>query len=408
MITDFIGEFMFHPAPLEVSGNTCSHGCVYCYANIRKSQRTIDLKSIIRQINKKEVKTYQDALIKEGYPICFSNKTDPFSKSNYIQSIALAHEFTKIKNGLFIQTKGGEGIDDFLKAINYKKEIVWYITITTINETTRKRIEPGAPTSEERFKLAKKLKDLGYLVVIALNPVLESWLPLNDLEIYMQKCKDIQIKHICIEPLHLNEREVASFSPKRLKRFKPEEIKYATNKKAYSYQNYGKQIIPILKSNGFEVVKVGNALYSEFFYDIRKVYKHIFPNQYDFINYCHNEIKKGIVTFDEFYKCSVDNKPFFEREFKYVNKYILKSNINVWSASKEAKSIFSLKGVMRFIWNNKQFQSSMCRSKAFRIVIDEKENPVLDKQNNIQLYFNGGIYPKPERMITLNQINDEK
>jgi DNA repair photolyase len=402
MITDFIGEFMFHPAPLEFSGNTCSHGCRYCFANLRKSERIIDLKAIIKQCNKKEVKTYQDALIKEGYPICMSNKTDPFSKSNYISTIALGYELNKLKNGLFIQTKGGAGIDEFLKAIEYKKDIVWYITITTLNEAIRKRIEPNAPTSQERFDLAKKLKGLGYLVIIALNPVLEQWMPENDLKIYMQKCKDLNIKHICIEPLHLNKNESS-----KIKGLTQDEISYALNQKAYSYQNYAKHIIPIVKQNGFHVVKVGNALYSEFFYDIRKVFTHIFPNQYDFINYCHNEIKKGIVTFDEFYKVSVDNKPFFEREFKYVNKYILRSNIHEWAKTKEAKQIYTLKGVLQFIWNNTKIQSSLTRSKAFRIVVDENNNPIFDKKNNLSLYFNKGIYPKPNRTITFKQIQDE-
>jgi len=408
MITDFIGEFLFHPAPLEFSGNTCSHNCAYCFANIRKSQRVINLKGIIKQINKKECKTYQDALIKEGYPICMSNKTDPFSDTNYLATIALGYEWTKLKNGIFIQTKGGKGIDEFLKAINYKKNIVWYITITTLDEKIRERIEPGCPTSEKRFALAKKLTDLGYLVIVALNPVLENWLPLTDIKIYMEKCTKAGVNHICTEPLHLNQREISTFSSDRKKRLLPEEIEYASNIKAYSYQAYCKQIIPILKKNGFHVVKVGNALPSEFFYEIREKFGSIFPNQYDLINYCHKNIKAGIVTFDLFYKLSVDNKPFFEREFKYINKYILKANINEWSKTDEAKNIFSLKGVLQFIWNNPKIQSSMSRSKAFRIVVDEIGKPILDKQNNLQLYFDKGIYPKPNRTITLKDCKDEK
>lgn len=408
MITEFIGEFMFHPAPLEFSGNTCSHNCVYCFANIRKLHRVINLKAIIRQVNKKECKTYQDALLRAGYPICMSNKTDPFSDTNYLSTIALGHEFTKLKNGLFIQTKGGCGIDEFLKAINYKKNIVWYITITTLDEGIRERIEPNAPTSEERFETAKKLSDMGYLVIVALNPVLEKWLSLSDLNEYMQRCKAAGVKHICTEPLHLNPREVSTFSNERMKRFLPEEIEYACDTKAYAYQSYCKKIIPILKENGFHVVKVGNALPSEFFYEIRERLGTIFPNQYDLINYCHNTMKSGIVTFDLFYELSVDNKPFFEREFKYVNKYILKTNINEWSRSEYAKNIFSLKEVLRFIWNNTKIQSSMSRSKAFRVVVDENQKPIQDKDGNLQLYFDKGIYPKPNRTITLKDCKDEK
>ena len=405
MITDFIGEFMFHPAPLEFSGNYCSHNCCYCFANIRKSCRVINLKGIIKQINKKEVKTYQDALIKEGYPICMSNKSDPFSDSNIAATIALGYELTKLPNGIFIQTKGGKGIDEFLKAINYKKNIVWYITITTLNEDIRKRIEPNAPTTQDRFELAKKLKDLGYLVILAINPILEKWMPLNDLEKFMLMAKELNIRHIVTEALHLNKHEVSKFTEKRKNSFEADEIEYALPKK--SFQNYVKKVIPILIKNNFHVMKLGMPYYTEFFYDIRKEYKHIFPNQYDIINWCYNNYNKKIVTFDEFYEHTVDNKVFFERKFKYVNKYLLKANIHEWAASKEAKNIFSLKEVLNFIWNNSKIKSSLSRNQSFRIVSDENFNPIKDKNNNIQLYFDKGIYPT-QRIININDCKNEK
>jgi len=376
---------------------------VYCFANLRKSKKVLKLKEIINQINKTEVKTYQDALIKAGFPICMSNKTDPFSKSNYLSTIALGYELNKLKNGLFIQTKGGQGIDDFLKAINYKKNIVWYITITTLNELIRKRIEPGAPTSEERFLLAKKLKDMGYLVVIALNPVLENWLPENDLINYMNKCKELNIKHICIEPLHLNKNEINNITG-----MEKSEIDYATDRKAYAYQSYAKKIIPIFKNNGFHIIKIGNALPTEFFNEIRKVFGKIFPNQYDLINYCKNKIKSGIITFDLFYNLSVDDKAFFEIDFKQVNKYILKANIHEWAKSNEAKNIFSLKGVLQYIWNNPNIQSSMSRNKAFRIVINDNGEYLFDENKNLLLYYDGNIYTKPNRKITYKNCNHEK
>lgn len=399
MIDDFIGEFLFHPAPLEMSGNYCSHNCCYCFANIRKQNRTIDLKATIRQINKKEIKTYQDALINEGYPICISNKSDPFSESNYKHTIALAYELTKLKNGIFIQTKGGKGIDEFLTAINHKKDIVWYITITTLNESIRKRIEPNAPSIKERFDLAKKLKELGYLVIIAINPILEQWMSLSDLDKFMKICKELDLNHICTEALHLNKREVQTFSKHRAESFNKEEIEYSVDRKGF--QNYVKKIIPILIANDFKVMKLGMPYYSEFFYDIRKVFKHIFPNQLDFINHCHNS-NKNIFTFDDFYNTSVDNKNFFEREFKYINKYILKSSIRQWACNEDYKKVFSLKGVLNVFWNDDKFPQSLRRNQAFKTIVDENFEPVLDKNNNIQLYFDKGIYPT-ERIINLNK-----
>jgi len=404
MIQEFIGEFMFHPAPLELSGNTCSHNCCYCFANIRKSEWVLSLKSVIKQINKTEIKTYKDALIAEGYPICLSNKTDPFSASNYIQTIAIAHELSKVLNGIFIQTKGGKGIDEFIKALNYKKEIVFYITITTLNETIRKRIEPGAPTTMERFEMAQKLKKLGYHVIIALNPILEKWMPLTDLDILMKKCKDYGFNHICTEALHLNSREVETFSPHRVSCFEPDEIEYALPKR--TFQNYVKKVIPILIENGFEVVKLGMPFKSKFYDPIREAFGHIFPNQYDIINYAHQK-GTGVYSFNDFYEKSVDNKPFFERQFKQVNAYIVKSNIHEWATDDAAKSVFSLKEVLRYIWNNNKMPASMQRNQSFKTIIGEDSKPVRDDSGNILLYFDYGVYPT-ERIINQKSIHHEK
>jgi DNA repair photolyase len=402
MIQEFFGEFMFHPAPLELSGNTCSHNCCYCFANIRKQSRYLDLKAVIRQINKQNIVTYKDNLIKEGYPICISNKTDPFSDTNYIQTLALAKELTKIKNGIFIQTKGGNGIDEFIK-ITKEKKVAFYITITTLNETIRKRIEPNAPTTEERFQLAQNLKELGYLVVIAINPILEEWMSLKDIYVLLDRLKKIGINHICLEALHLNKREVSIFSEYRKKSFNQSEIDYSVNPK--TFQTYVKKVIPLIQKEGFEVMKLGMPFKTHFFDEIRKLYTHIFPNQLDIINFAHDN-GTGLYSFDSFYEKSVDNKLFFEKEFKQVNTYILKNNIHVWAECEEAKKVFSLKEVLRFLWNNNKMPASLQRNQAFRTVVVDKE-VLKDKNNNIYLYFDYGIYPT-ERIINYKTIKNEK
>jgi len=387
MIDEFIGEFMFHPAPLEISGNTCSHNCCYCFANIRKECRYLDLKSFINQINKKECKTFKDYLLKEGYPICLSNKSDPFSETNYIQTIEIMRQFTRIKNGLFIQTKGGKGIDETLEIIK-GKPVVWYITITTLNEEIRKRIEPNAPSTEERLQLAEKLKNLGYLVIIAINPILEEWMPFGDIDVLLERCYKIGIKHICTEALHLNPKEVASFSQSRKNHFKQSEIDYAVDRK--NFQVYVKKVIPYIQAKGFHVMKLGMPFETNFFEDIRKAYGKIYPNQYDIINYAHKN-GTGVYSFDDFYNVTVDNKPFFETPFKQVNAYIVKASIHEWAKDEEAKKIFTLKEVLRYIWNNGKIKSSMQRNQAFRLLVDNGQI-CKDEKNNVLLYFDGHIH----------------
>lgn len=403
MIQPFTGEFMFHPAFLEFSGNTCSHNCNYCFANIRKSQRQIELKSIIKQINKAEVKTYTDALLRAGYPICMSNKSDPFSKTNYLATISLGYELRKINNGIFIQTKGGFGIDEFIKATGNKKNMVWYITITTINEDIRKRTEPNAPTSDERFLLAEKLKNLGYHVILAINPILESWMPESDLYRFIERSKSIGINYIVVEALHFNKREVETFSEKRLSTFIDGEIDYAVNKK--EFQTYVKKVIPILIKNGIHTMKLGMPYKTDFFKPIKEIFKHISPNQCDIINLAHDR-GTGIYSFNDFYTVTCDNKPFFERKIKEINKYLLKSNIHAWAKDEEAKQCNTLKDVMRKQWNDDNYKQSMRRNQAFRTVIDDNNEPVKDNNGNILLYFDYGLYPT-ERIINIKNCKHE-
>ncbi len=402
MINEFLGEFMFHPAPLELSGNLCSHNCCYCFANIRKQSRYLSLKSIIKQINKDRIVTYKDALINEGYPICISNKTDPFSDSNYVQTLAISRELNKLKNGIFIQTKGGKGIDEFID-ITKQKDVVFYITITTLNESIKKRIEPGAPDTLKRLEIAQKLKEMGYLVIIAINPVLEEWMPVCDIYKLLNILKKIGIKHICTEALHLNKRELLTFSESRKRSFNQSEIDYA--KERGTFQNYVKKIIPLIQQEGFEVMKLGLPFESNFFDEIRSVFKHIFPNQLDIINYAHKK-GEGIYTFDSFYNQSVDNKCFFEKEFKAVQGYLIKHSIHVWASSDEAKKIFTLKETLRFIWNNNKMPGSLQRNQAFR-TLTEDNLPILDEKKNVYLYFDFGIYPT-ERIINYKNIRNEK
>lgn len=386
-MNDFVGEFMFHPAPIEVSGNTCSHNCNYCFANIRKNERVLNLKLFIKQCNKTEVKSYLDSLVAEGYPICISNKTDPFSDSNYIHTQAMCREMTKISNGIFFQTKTGKGLWEAEKILN-RKNIIWYITITTLNDNIRKRIEPNAPTTEERLKTAEKLKAMGYHVVVAINPLLEVWMPKTDLEKLCKRLKDVGLLYICLEGLHLNKKEVSTFTPNRLKSFEQSEIEYATSK---GFQAYVKEIIPYMTAKGFHIMKLGMPFPTEFFAPIKKVFKHIFPNQYDLINHCYNN-KVERVTFDMFYDLSVDNKPFFEKEFKRVNAYLVRASINAWANSDEAKTVCTLKEVLRFGWNDRQIKASFQNNQSFQTIIKEGK-PLRDEKNNVILHFDGQIHP---------------
>ena len=146
MITPYYGEFLISPAPLELSLNYCSHKCAYCFANLSMPDRTADIGGILRFLGEfNERKSLEAELVRQGYPVCFSNKVDPFAATNYKQSIPILEVMSTLGIPVAFQTRGGQGIDDALKIV---QPSCWYISVCTADDKLRKRLEPGAPTIE--------------------------------------------------------------------------------------------------------------------------------------------------------------------------------------------------------------------------------------------------------------------
>lgn len=391
MIQNFIGEFMFHPAPLEYSGNTCTHGCAYCFANIRKESRYAKINTALNQLKRITPITFTDFLIQKGYPICLSNKTDPFSATDYVNTISLAKHLKNKSNGIFWQTKGGKGLDEVLEILKDKKEQVWYITLTTINPETSKRVESNAPTPEERLQLAERLVKLGYLVIIAFNPLVEEWMPKQDVDNVIIRCKKIGVKHLVVEQLHLNEKEIASFKPNRRSKFKEEELAKTLEHK--QDLKYARDIVEHIESSGLMPMKIGMPKQSYFFKEIREKLGKISPNHYDVINYCFQKNKgEGVVLkYADFVNIITSGtEEIFNADYNGFKGYIFKASFNVWKGNKEAQSIRTLKEVLKYHWNEKSIKCSLQHNALFR-KLQKDGKDVLDENGNIQLFFDGTV-----------------
>jgi len=107
----FFGEFLISPIPLELSLNYCSHVCAYCFANLNDRGRQADIGAVMRFFNELPSRTsLQSHLVREGYPILFSNRVDPFATSNVKLSLPLLEIMRTLDIPVAIQTKGGKGI----------------------------------------------------------------------------------------------------------------------------------------------------------------------------------------------------------------------------------------------------------------------------------------------------------
>lgn len=407
MIVNFIGEFMFHPAPLEMSGNTCTHGCAYCFANIRKESRYAKIASALNQLKRTEKRTFVDHLIQEGYPICLSNSTDPFSATDYINTITIAQYLKDKPNGIFWQTKGGKGVDDVLEILRDKTNQVWYITLTTLDPATARRVESNAPTPQERLDLMVKLRRLGYLVVIALNPLVEEWMPRKDVDQLIAFAKEHGIEHFVVEQLHLNRKEIASFKPNRRAKFRDEELEKVLEHK--QDLRYARDTVDHIEACGLMPMKIGMPKQSHFFDAIRKVFGKISPNHFDVINYCFdNNTPDGMVlTYAEFERIMLDGvEDMFLSKYNGFRSYIFKANAHEWIENAKVKEIETLRDVLNIIWNSKRIKQSLQHNALFQRRTDHEGNDILDENGNITLFFDGVVRRnKSDRVLKMLETN---
>ena len=403
MIVNFIGEFLFHPAPLEMSGNTCTHGCAYCFANIRKESRYAKINSAFNQLKRREIKTFVDHLIQNGYPICLSNSTDPFSATDYVNTIALSQHLKDLPNGIFWQTKGGHGVDEVLEILKDKKEQVWYITLTTLDPETAKRVESNAPTPQERLDLMVRLRKLGYTVIIALNPLVEEWMPVEDIDRLITFGNENGIDHFVVEQLHLNRKEIASFKPNRRAKFKDEELAKVLEHKADL--KYARDMVDRIESAGLLPMKIGMPKKSLFFDQIRKVFGKISPNHFDVINYCfdHNTPEGFVLTYDRFRDVMTKGiEDMFFTKYNGFKSYVFKASAHEWIKNDKVKEIETLEDVLKVVWNAKKIKQSLQHNALFRKWLDADGNDVLDEEGNITLYFDGVVRrTKDDRVLKM-------
>lgn len=386
MIDPFYGEFLLHPSPLECSGNTCSHNCCYCFSNIRRSCRYSNIKQTLTQLkNFQSSNTYKNTLIKEKYSICLSNRTDPFSKTNYIETLSMLEYLKNLENGIFFQTKGGYGIDEAFDILKDKKNILFYVTITSKNNDILKLIEPNAPSYEEKLELIKKAKNNGYNVIVAFNPVVKNWLPEKDFYDIVSDVNKIGVKNFIFQKLYLSKNDIKGFTEDRKKRFE-DEILIDAVKKTSENQYYLQSLVVELIKRGNNAVAFGMPFKTDLFKDIRSTLGKCFPSNYDVINYCFdNKVKQ--ITFNDYKKVLNENQnDLFNKEFKGLSTYIFRIARQVWKGNDKIQSIRTINDVLNAYWNYKQISGSLQNNKLFSVAQEK------DDENNLILNFNNGNY----------------
>lgn len=377
MLERFIGAYLFQPAALDYSGDTCRNGCAYCFANINQSEREGNLTGAIKRFYKKEIVTYEDMLLKEGYPICVSNRSDPFTNNTWRETVALCQHLKNIPNGIYFQTKCGPGMEEALDILGDKKPIV-YITVTTIRNEISQVIEPGAPLSSKRLEIAKDLHKRGYMVIVAVNPCCEQWMPFVELEFLVDDLKKSGMRHMVIEMLDMSKNRIKALPQSRKNRIGEASLNDCLSGRT---RQYVRECTDYLVKTGMIICKKGMPYRTSFFDDIRARIGRTMPVHQDFVNYCFDNYPNGSpVTFSEFENVLCRDGGIMTKAVKQntIRDYLLRAGFQSW---KDNQEIHSHRELLRIVWNDSRHRISIQRHCLY------KPTNKRDEEGNVILYF---------------------
>lgn len=391
MIQSYSGEFTISPIPLEMSLNYCSHACAYCFANLNSPNRKYDANKFINDIkNCKKNKSLKSRLLAEGYSVLLSNRVDPFAHSNWRQSLQAIELLHSNGNKIAFQTKGGQGIDEALDLIDYKTN--FYISIGMYDDLIRQVVEPGAPSIQSRFELIDKLKERGHSVSVGINPLVEEWLPEQDMDKIIEQLKKSNVSNIWMESLHLNGNQIKQMT-KREKDAIGKDLLESSKKRANSKVNtYFRYIHETLRNEGFEVYSMNQPYKTSYFDEYHKNHKG-FKTHQDFINYCYEKYPNGgEIKWNEYY--SFMKNDLFEENFSDADGYVYRIARNVWKRLPNTP-FKTLKDVLRAYWENSDISKSLLGNSLFSVLSYKENNEDFEyicKEDNTYIYYFHG-YP---------------
>lgn len=171
--------------PFEWSINPyrgCEFGCRYCYARythefmeLRESvdfEDRIYAKSNVAEILKQEVRH-----LKPGAAIAIGTATDPYqpAERRFGRTRSILEVFTKCSHlSIHVTTKSDLVVRDvsLFQEITRNNQFNVNITITTLDTSLARKLEPRAPRPDLRLKAVRTLADAGIRVGVFPNPIM--------------------------------------------------------------------------------------------------------------------------------------------------------------------------------------------------------------------------------------------
>ncbi len=167
----------------------CEHGCIYCYARNShqywgfSAGKDFEQKIIVKKNAPALFKKFMEKKNREVHPVCISGNTDcyqPIERKLRLtrQILALALDYNQpvsmiTKNALILRDK------DLLKALAEKNLVMVYMSITALDETLRRLMEPRTAAYAKRLQVIGQLSREGVPTGVMNAPIIPG---INDQE----------------------------------------------------------------------------------------------------------------------------------------------------------------------------------------------------------------------------------
>lgn len=310
--------------------------------------------------------TLEALLLRMGYPVLMSNRTDPFGLANRNAAIPLMKVMTELGIPIAVQTKGFKREEDLEEVLDFLPPSCWYISIAFNDDDLRKKIEPGATTIQHRLDLIETLRDKGHSVVVGINPCVEEWLPRP------QELIDELVKRgvwgAWIQTLHLSPSQAKQLRPRELEALTPELVERVKKNKGDIGDDpdslFFFKVREMCQEAGLEIFSIGQATRSNFFDAYRKHYPVTFPTLQDFVNLCHDaELQDGeVVTFDDF---AAETLPYLPEGKLCIGHYIGATAHNVCREHEKWSNWMTYEDLLKMIWADSRIGMNPTRTAPF-------------------------------------------
>ena len=152
----------------------CAHGCKYCYARFMKRftghlepwGEFVDVKINAPDLVPTETTKYKNKWITIG------SVTDPYQpvERKYKLTRKILEKLIPLQPNLDIMTRSDLVLRDIDLLKQFKPCIV-ALSLSTLDDTTRKELEPRAPSVNKRIDTLKKLHEAGIQTVLFVSPI---------------------------------------------------------------------------------------------------------------------------------------------------------------------------------------------------------------------------------------------